>query len=226
MSQVGVLAATAASVGFLHTLLGPDHYIPFIAMARANRWRSRRLVLITAACGFAHVGSSIVIGALGVMLGQALMKLEALESFRGEAAAWLLIGFGLAYLTWGLWHAQRKSGHVHATTTEHEPVHEHRHHRVRPLSAWSPWCLFLIFAFGPCEALIPLMMVPAAQNDWFAILAVSGSFALTTVATMLCVVLLGNYGASWLRFADLHRFGHAMAGLVVLICGVTVKLGL
>jgi len=36
-----VLAITAASLGFFHTLFGPDHYLPFIRMARARRWEGR-----------------------------------------------------------------------------------------------------------------------------------------------------------------------------------------
>jgi len=32
------LCATAAGVGVIHTLLGPDHYLPFAAMARAGDW--------------------------------------------------------------------------------------------------------------------------------------------------------------------------------------------
>ena len=31
--EMFVLLASAASVGFLHTLLGPDHYLPFVSMA-------------------------------------------------------------------------------------------------------------------------------------------------------------------------------------------------
>ncbi len=37
--DIGVLAATAASIGFVHTITGPDHYLPFIAIGRAAiRW--------------------------------------------------------------------------------------------------------------------------------------------------------------------------------------------
>ena len=32
--DLGLLLLTAASIGFIHTLLGPDHYLPFVAMWR------------------------------------------------------------------------------------------------------------------------------------------------------------------------------------------------
>jgi len=37
-----VLTITAASLGLFHTLFGPDHYLPFIMMARARRWEGRK----------------------------------------------------------------------------------------------------------------------------------------------------------------------------------------
>ncbi len=32
-----LLAGTAAIVGFLHTITGPDHYLPFIVMGKARK---------------------------------------------------------------------------------------------------------------------------------------------------------------------------------------------
>ena len=225
MVQFDVLVATAATVGCFHTLLGPDHYIPFIAMARANRWSLRHMLTVTAACGLAHVGSSILIGCAGVALGTWIMRLEALEAMRGEVAAWLLIGFGLAYLTWGVLYGLRRAHHHHHAQAEDahgRERHAHEHGQTR----WTPWCLFLIFAFGPCEALIPLMMVPAAQSRWLVIAGVATAFMCATVLTMLAVVWVGSTSMKWLKLPDAHRFGHAMSGLVVLICGLSVKFGL
>ena len=36
--QLSILMWTAAALGFLHTILGPDHYVPFVALRRARRW--------------------------------------------------------------------------------------------------------------------------------------------------------------------------------------------
>ena len=37
-NDLTLLAITAASMGFFHTLFGSDHYLPFIMMARTRRW--------------------------------------------------------------------------------------------------------------------------------------------------------------------------------------------
>ena len=71
-------------VGFLHTLTGPDHFVPFIAMARVGDWSLRRTAVITLACGIGHVFGSIVLGALGIGLGLAMTRLEWFEGTRGS----------------------------------------------------------------------------------------------------------------------------------------------
>ncbi len=75
-SEITILALTAASVGFVHTLFGPDHYLPFIVLAKSRKWSYRKTGIITLACGLGHVGSSIVLGLIGVAFGLGIHKLD------------------------------------------------------------------------------------------------------------------------------------------------------
>ena len=242
-AELSVLAMTAFSVGFIHTILGPDHYIPFVAMARSGGWSVKKTFSITALCGLGHVSGSVVIGMIGLLAGTVLMRIETLEAFRGEAAAWLLIGFGLALLTWGIVQAIRDIPHTHmhshpdGTVHSHSHQHdlEHRHvHQPGQLCVGdrasrrsiTPWILFLIFAFGPCEVLIPLLMYPAAEADLLSVVAVVAAFSIATIGTMLAVVMATLVGLNFVQIPSLHRFGHAIAGLAVLVCGLSVKFGL
>ena len=109
MSEFWILIGAAATLGFAHTVLGPDHYVPFIAIAKARNWSNRRALGITLVCGIGHVLSSVLIGAAGILFGIQLLKLEALEAVRGNIAGWLLFGFGLAYMIWGIRHALKKT---------------------------------------------------------------------------------------------------------------------
>lgn len=240
-SEWSLLALTAASVGLIHTLIGPDHYLPFIVMARVRKWSLQRTLGITLACGVGHVLGSIVLGALGITLGWAVGGLEWLEGVRGEVAAWLLLGFGLAYTVWGIRRAIRSRPHTHwhghadGTLHEHghthhdEHVHVHASAAVRQLSprvGLTPWVLFVIFLFGPCEALIPLLMYPAAEGQWWTVGLVATVFAFCTIATMLAVVALGHLGLSRLAFGRLERYSHALAGTAIVACGLAIQLGL
>lgn len=231
MSQdLALLAVTAATIGFLHTILGPDHYIPFIAMSKARKWSIKKTVLITSACGIGHVLSSVVIGLIGIGFGIAVSKLELIESARGEIAGWLLIGFGLAYLVWGLKIAFKSKPHSHIHMHENGTLHthththkqEHSHLHEEDKKSITPWVLFTIFVFGPCEALIPILMYPAAMQSVNGLLVVTTIFGLTTILTMLSVVVISLKGITLIKFGRIEKFTHALAGGMILLCGIAI----
>jgi hypothetical protein len=87
----------------------------------------------------------------------------------------------------------------------------------------TPWVLFVIFAFGPCEALIPLLMYPAAKIDLTAILLVVIVFGVATIATMLTVVSVLLAGVQQVKFEGLSRYSHALAGSALVICGAGMQ---
>lgn len=255
-TELTALIATAASLGFIHTLVGPDHYIPFIAMSRARSWSRGKTLLITLLCGIGHVLSSVLIGLGGIALGVAVAKLEGVESKRGDIAAWLMIAFGLAYLLWGLWrgirnrphrHLQLHAAGAHAEASGHgnghEHVHIHAHGRApehvhvhdggaasTPAAAAppakaniTPWVLFTIFVFGPCEPLIPILMYPAARMGAGSVVLVTSAFAIATIGTMLTLVGLGSFGLRLARFGGFERWIHAAAGAMIFLCGFAIK---
>ena len=45
------LYITAATIGFIHTLFGPDHYVPFIVIAKAKNWGASKTLILTILCG-------------------------------------------------------------------------------------------------------------------------------------------------------------------------------
>jgi sulfite exporter TauE/SafE len=221
------LTLTAASLAFVHTLLGPDHYLPFIVMARARKWTIYKTSWVTILSGAGHVISSILLGAIGIAVGIALNKLEFLEGVRGDLAAWLFVLFGLGYMAWGLYRAIKnkphKHTHHHANGTMH--VHEHTHmeeHDHTHRNNITPWILFTIFFLGPCEPLIPLLMYPAAQNSTWGVAQVSIVFGLITILTMLTLVLLASYGLKFVRLGKLERYTHAIAGATILLSGIGI----
>jgi ABC-type nickel/cobalt efflux system permease component RcnA len=228
-----VLAGTAATIGFVHTLLGPDHYLPFIVIARARQWPLPKTLFISLLCGLGHVLSSVVIGFVGIALGLAVFRIEGIESFRGSLAAWLLIGFGLAYFVWGLRKAiqnkPHKHLHLHADDVEHEHTHTHRQgahahiHDDKAKSTLTPWILFTIFVFGPCEPLIPLLMYPAAEHNIAGVVLVTLAFGVVTITTMLAIIAAASLGVRFIRLGFLEKYVHAIAGAMIFVSGISVQ---
>jgi sulfite exporter TauE/SafE len=230
--EIMLLAGTAATIGFVHTVLGPDHYLPFIVISRARRWGLSKTLFVSFLCGLGHVLSSVVIGFIGIAFGVAVGRLEGVESFRGGLAGWLLIGFGLAYMVWGVWRAIKKKPHthlhLHAEDDEHDHAHVHQgehyhlHGRANKKSL-TPWILFTIFVFGPCEPLIPILMYPAAKHNMAGVVLVTVAFGLTTIGTMLVLISLSSWGLSFLPLGKLERYVHALAGAMIFISGLSVQ---
>ena len=231
MSEAQILLVTAATVAFVHTILGPDHYVVFPAMAKARGWGLARTLRITLLCGVGHVIGSVVLGVVGILAGARLAGLVDIESTRGNLAGWALIAFGLIYFAWGLKKAGR--GHRHSHVHMHQGVvHEHEHdhrsdhahvHDQKARSSITPWAVFVIFVLGPCEALIPLFMYPAAQQSYALVIAVAVVFSVVTILTMLGCVAVAMVGLERFRAPLNGRYAHAMAGAVVLGCGVAVS---
>ena len=229
--EILLLCGTAATIGFVHTVFGPDHYLPFIVMSRARRWSLGRTAFITVLCGLGHVLSSVLLGLIGVAFGVALTRLEAFEGLRGSMAAWLLIAFGFTYFVWGIHRALRNRPHQHAHVHADGEVHTHGHTHVSEHShahgatsrSLTPWILFTIFVFGPCEPLIPILMYPAARSSLAGMVMVAAVFAATTIATMLSVVLLSAWGVSFARLGPLERYTHALAGATICLSGLAIQ---
>ncbi len=245
LSADTALLATAAAIGVVHTALGPDHYIPFVAMGKARGWSLRRTLAITAACGLGHIAGSVALGVVGIAAGWAIAGVEGVEGARGSLAGWLLMGFGLAYLAWGMRRAWRGRPHshvhahadgtVHLHRHTHAEEHAHAHTRTDTVGPGSrrtltPWVLFTIFVLGPCEPLIPLLMYPAATGGWTSVALVVAVFSVGTLAVMLAAVALARHGldrfTSALPLARLERWSDALAGAAVTLCGVAVTQGL
>ena len=234
--QILYFSGLGAAIGFIHTLLGPDHYIPFIFMARARKWSMRRTLFITAFCGFGHVLSSIAIGFAGVALGIGVSKLTNIEGLRGDWAAYAFTIFGLVYMVWGIFRAYKNKPHKHlhqhnGIVHEHEHVHNNGHdhlHKTEKLTNITPWVLFVIFVLGPCEPLIPVIIYPAIEERGSIAEAVIVSvvFALVTIITMLALVYLLQRGISFIRLSKFERYTHAIAGAMLLLSGLLILLGL
>jgi sulfite exporter TauE/SafE len=200
-------------------------------MSKSGEWSKNKTFWVTLLCGIGHVGSSVIIGLIGIAFGIAVSKLVFIESFRGDIAAWLFTAFGLAYFIWGMKRAYKNKPHnhfhshgdgvIHSHTHVHKEEHTHVHEDQNKPSL-TPWVLFTIFVFGPCEPLIPLLMYPAAQRSSYGIAAVALTFGIVTISTMLSVVFISIRGIDLLPMKKLERYTHALAGAAICVSGLLI----
>jgi nickel/cobalt transporter (NicO) family protein len=205
----GALALAAVTVGSLHTL-APDHWIPFAALSRAQRWSAGRTARVTIACGFGHVTVSALLGLAGLFVGVRMM--EAFGRRMEAVAGVLLVGFGVAYAVWSLRRTagRRLHGHSHAS-------YDHVHDASRK----TAWSLFLLFSADPCVAVIPLLFAaaPLGAPQTATIVLV---YEIATITTMVALVLPARAGAASFRAPWLDRYGDVAAGCAIAAAGVAV----
>lgn len=199
-----LLIWSTVTVAFVHAL-APDHWMPFVMIGRARKWTARRLFGITLVSGIGHVGSSILLAMIGLVLGRGLEAIRMAEGRRTEIAGWLLIGFGLAYAVWGL-----------------KAAHRHKADGLGGDSV-TAWTLVAVFVLGPCEPLIPLIFLASAQTPHGTVL-VASIFSAVTIAMMLAQTFLGRTGLSLIRSHALDHYTHAIAGLVIAATGAFVMI--
>lgn len=273
MDAVWVLVSAAVGIGFVHTLIGIDHTLPFVVLGKARGWSLRRTLWITGLCGGGHVASSVLLGGAGIGIaifatgldtgeGHHWMSgrvgaFETIEAVRGDLAAWALVAFGLTYAGWSLARRRRQQRHVHAHAGGLVHAHEHpeaagdpgtraslpasggivqahAHHSAaaheHPMSpaagvaGLTAWSLFVIFVLGPCEPLIPILMVPAFQVGLWAVIPVTVAFGVTTIATMAAIVAIAYRGLQFVRFPRLQTYAHTLSGLAIAVSGLALML--
>ena len=200
--------------GLIHTIAGPDHYLPFVALSKSRNYGWFKTILWTVLCGIGHVGSAFLLAA-GFLFAANLLseaQFEWLETWRGDIAAYALIGMGAAVILHSL---HRRWKH------RAEQQHIHNHHSGK----LSYWVIFIIFVLGPCEALLPLLTASAVLGP-ASVLLVTLIFTATTLLTMLGAVLICRYGLEKFRLPWLEKYAAELAGATVMLCGIAICLGL
>lgn len=231
MDEMSVLVLSAATLGMVHTLLGPDHYLPFIVLGKARNWSRPKTMRITFIAGLGHVSGSVILGVIGIAMGISLSKLEAFEANRGSLVGWMLIAFGLLYTAYGIYKYVKKGAHWHlpAFLKPKSLRDKHMHLDIQELEEedtagkLTPWILFLIFVFGPCEVLIPMLIFPAANHSAMGVFLVALVFGIATIGTMMTVVFLGYKGFSLLNLKGREYQFHLLAGLVIFVAGAGMQ---
>jgi len=231
MNEMSVLVMSAATLGMVHTLLGPDHYLPFIVLSKARNWSRPKTMWITFIAGLGHVSGSVILGVIGIAMGLSLSKLEAFEANRGSLVGWMLIAFGLLYTAYGIYKYIKKGAHVHLPSFLRPKSlrGKHMHLDMQELEEedtagkLTPWILFLIFVFGPCEVLIPMLIFPAANHSGMGVFMVALVFGIATIGTMMALVYLGYKGFSLLSLKGREYQFHLLAGMVILMAGAGMQ---
>jgi hypothetical protein len=188
----------------MHALI-PNHWIPLVAIGRAEKWSRPETLAFTGITGLAHVTSTILIGVVAGLLGHQLStRYAAVASVLAPA---VLIGLGIIYLVLEV--TGRSDHHSHFAIPERESKVS-RFSLVASLSA----AMF----FSPCLE-IEAYYFTAGALGWPGIVTVSLVYLVITVAGMVVLVDLGLKGAARIQSHFLEHHEKAVTGLLLIALG-------
>jgi hypothetical protein len=189
-------------LAFVHALI-PNHWLPLVAVAKAEHWKGRDLNLVTFIAALAHVLGTII---LGIILGIIGVRLERdYGKIIYVIAPVLLIIFGLVYFTVNLPH--------------------HHHHEKRDVAGYKrskrKWILiFIIMMFlSPCLEVEGLFLSAGAYGmTTVALMAII--YTIISVSGILLLVNLGLKGVNMLPAQFIEHNEKRISGFVLIAVGI------
>ena len=196
-----VLAGTVL-LAIVHALI-PNHWLPLVAVARAEGWKRSEVTGITFLAALAHVIGTV---ALGVVLG--IIGKELVEDYGNAiyvASSVLLIVFGLIYYTVNLPH--------------------HHHSGNKDVVAYKrskrKWMLiFIVMMFlSPCLE-VESLFLSAGVYGMGLVTLMSVMYAIVSISGILLLVTLGHRGVNLLPAHFIEHNEKRISGIVLILVGI------
>jgi nickel/cobalt transporter (NicO) family protein len=186
----------------------PNHWIPLLAIGKAEKWKLKEMLAATAITGFAHTLSTILIGVVVGLIGIELSNSYSL--IMSKVAPSILLVIGIVYVILDLRHHKH---HHHY----HEAGHQKKNNNRSKLAIL--FSLSLAMFLTPCIE-IEAYYFQAGLVGWKGIFMVSAVYTITTVTLMLLLVTLGYKGTQRMRSHFLEHHERLITGSVLIILGL------
>lgn len=220
-----VLFLSSCATAIIHALI-PDHWLPFVLLARSQSWSQRRLIGLVALAGFLHAGVTGAVALLAIAVGT--VPARGLMASTGRplpffSGAVLLI-FGVAYGIYAHLREARAHRPVPISRGSRSPDHVHAHGHL--LERWfrgalSGGALVAVVGISPCALLVPVLLAAAAEGP-IAFAASGIGFLVCTLLTMMGVATVAVHGMRRIDLPWFSRYGDLASGLLIAAIGLLV----
>lgn len=197
-----ILGSFALSI--VHAMI-PNHWLPLIAISKAEGWGRSDTVWITTVAAGAHTLSTIIIG---IAVGLAGYRLSASYEFVTRTVApSILIILGLIYIIIEI----QAKGHYHHHV---KIISGDRKSKMAMMASLS-----VAMFFSPCLE-IEAYYFTAGTLGWRGIWAVSLVYFFATIAGIVLLVLLGRRGIDRLNWHFLEHHEKALTAVILITVGI------
>ena len=196
------LVAGTFFLALIHALI-PNHWLPVVAVAKAEHWKVRDVTTITFISATAHVLGTVALGLILGVIGKELA--EQYGHAINVAASILLIMFGLIYYTVNLPH------HHHS---QQKDVAQYKRSKRR----WILIFILMMF-FSPCLE-VESLFLSAGAYGMPTVTLLSIVYAIVSISGILLLVNLGNKGVSLLPAEFVEHNEKKISGAVLIAVGI------
>jgi len=189
----------------------PSHWLPIIAIGKAEKWTEKETLTITAITGASHTISTIIIGIIVGLVGYKLS--ESYHFITKYIAPSILIALGLVYFFLEYRHTLIKTAHQHHHIDVGGIIKKRKSKRSIVLM------LSIAMFFSPCLE-IEIYYFTASRLGWLGIGIVSVVYFFVTVLGMMFLVHFASKGVRKLNWHFLEHHDKLISGIVLIIVGV------
>jgi len=183
----------------------PNHWLPVVAISRAEKWTRRETLIVTGISGFAHTLSTVLIGIVVGFIGNRLS--EKYHLIAEKAGPTLLITIGIIYVIIDILKHNKHSHNINEK-------------EIRNRSKWAIMVSLTVAMFlSPCLE-IEAFYFQAGVSGWPAIIIVSVIYVTVTVAGMLLLVDLGARGVKKIKSHFLDHHEKLLSGIILIVLGI------
>lgn len=174
-------------LGLIHALI-PNHWLPIVAVAKAEGWSKKELKRIAFISSLAHVSGTVLLGILLGNVGQTLA--HHYDDYVHLIAPVLLIVFGLIYFTINL---------PHHHPSKNQEVAAYKKSKRR-------WIfIFVVMMFlSPCLE-VESLFLSAGAYGMDHVFALAFAYAIVSVFSIVALVMFSFQG---IKLLNTHFFEH------------------
>jgi nickel/cobalt transporter (NicO) family protein len=199
--MLSLLAGTVL-LAVVHALI-PNHWLPLVAVARAEQWKQSDVTSVTFLAALAHVTGTVILGLVLGVIGKELE--EQYGTIIHVVSAVLLIVFGLIYFTVNLPH--------------------HHHSEQKDVAAFKrskrKWILiFIVMMFlSPCLE-VESLFLSAGVYGMGTVSLMAVIYAIVSIGGILLLVNLGFRGVNLLPAEFIEHNEKRISGAVLILVGI------
>ena len=198
-------------LSIVHAMI-PSHWLPLVAISKAEKWTERETLRVTAITGFSHTLSTVIIGITIGLIGYKLS--ESYHYITHFVAPIVLILLGLIYFFLEYRHSLIKNEHHHHHHIDVDEIIQKRKNKRSIVLTLS-----IAMFFSPCLE-IEVYYFTASRLGWTGIWTVSFVYLFITVFGIITLVFLASKGVQKLKWHFLEHHEKLISGIILVLVGL------